>query len=60
MQLIEGIEFSSNDVGLALEILEFFSAFEQVCTFLSKMCFKFISMVQSENFESWRFSFILS
>lgn len=30
MQLIEGIEFSSNDVGSALQFLEFCSAFEQV------------------------------
>lgn len=30
MQLIAGIEFSSNDVGSALQFLEFCSAFEQV------------------------------
>ena len=60
MQLIAGIKFPSSAIGSALQFLEFCSAFEQVCTFLSKQCFWFISMVQIVIFSPWVFSFTLS
>ena len=50
MQLIAGIEFTSSAVGSGLQFLEFCSAFEQVCTFLPKLCFWFIYMVQILSF----------